>query len=123
MLVGHLDVVGPWGPDALTRLVRDGRMYRHGAAGRKCGSAAVLLAVEAPIAFGRRRLGRRAGRPPVVRGDVAWADPGHFVEAGIPVAPFGPVGHGRHTTDEWVDLATVATTAAVPERAAQAFCA
>lgn len=63
------------------------------------------------------------GRPPVLRGDIGWADSGLLVEAGIPVATFGPVGHGEHTADEWVDLASVATTAQVLERTARDFCA
>jgi acetylornithine deacetylase len=63
------------------------------------------------------------GRPPVVRGDIGWADSGLLVEAGIPVATFGPVGHGEHTAGEWVDLASVATTAQVLERTALTFCA
>jgi len=62
------------------------------------------------------------GRPPVLRGDIGWADSGLLVEAGIPVATFGPVGHGEHTAGEWVDLASVATTAQVLERTARAFC-
>ena len=45
------------------------------------------------------------------------------VQAGIPVATFGPAGHGEHTADEWVDLASVATTAQVLERTALSFCA
>jgi acetylornithine deacetylase len=63
------------------------------------------------------------GRPPVLRGDLGWGDSGLLVEAGIPCATFGPVGHGEHTADEWVDLASVATTARVLERTARAFCA
>ena len=63
------------------------------------------------------------GRPPVVRGDIGWADSGLLVQAGIPVATFGPAGHGEHTADEWVDLASVATTAQVLERTALSFCA
>jgi acetylornithine deacetylase len=47
MLLGHLDVVGPWGPDAFEPVVREGRMYGRGAADMKCGFAAMLLAVEA----------------------------------------------------------------------------
>jgi len=306
MLLGHLDVVGPWGPDAFTPVVREGRMYGRGAADMKCGFAAALLAVEALVAAGRRlpgdvlvagvideewesagaaaltarwrpdaaalvectdlevvaehggfawyelesrgveaagadpehgvdgiallapvlagitaldaELERRPhagygrgsihastisggdhlpvyparctlsvercliagenvaqaraemegllgaareadarfrgelrtvvarepleqssdepviaavaaaaaavlGRPPVVRGDIGWGDSGLLVEAGIPVATFGPVGHGEHTSDEWVDLASVATTARVLERTALSFCA
>jgi acetylornithine deacetylase len=306
MLLGHLDVVGPWGPEAFTPVVREGRMYGRGAADMKCGLAAALLAVEALIAAGQRlpgdvliagvideewesagaaalparyrpdaavlvectdlevvvehggfawyeiesrgveaagadpehgvdgiallapvlagittldaelkrqphaRYGRGSihastiaggdqlpayparctlavercliagetvaqgqaemegllsvardadprfrgdlrtvvarepleqsadepviatvaaaaatvlGRPPVLRGDIGWADSGLLVEAGIPVATFGPVGHGEHTADEWVDLASVATTVQVLERTALAFCA
>ena len=63
------------------------------------------------------------GRAPVVRGDIGWADSGLLVEAGIPVATFGPVGHGEHTADEWVDLASVATTARVLEHTTLSFCA
>jgi len=306
MLLGHLDVVGPWGPDAFVPVVREGRMYGRGAADMKCGFAAALLAVEALIAAGRRlpgdvlvagvideewesagaaalparwrpdgavlvectnlevvaehggfawyevvsqgveaagadpehgvdgiallapvlagitaldaelerrphaRYGRGSihastiaggvqlpvyparctlgvercliagesvtqaqaemegllsaareadprfrgdlrtvvarepleqsadepviaavaaaaatvlGRPPVLRGDIGWADSGFLVAAGIPVATFGPAGHGEHTADEWVDLASVATTAQVLERTALTFCA
>ena len=63
------------------------------------------------------------GRPPVLRGDIGWGDSGLLVEAGIPCVTFGPVGHGEHTADEWVDLASVATTADVLARTARAFCA
>jgi acetylornithine deacetylase len=52
MLVGHLDTVGLWGPDALRPVVRDGRMYGRGAADMKCGFAAALLAVRALGASG-----------------------------------------------------------------------
>ena len=57
MLLGHLDVVGPWGPDAFEPEVRDGRMYGRGAADMKCGFAAALLAVEALAAGGERLAG------------------------------------------------------------------
>ena len=62
------------------------------------------------------------GRAPVLRGDIGWADSGLLVEAGIPCATFGPIGHGEHTAGEWVDLASVATTAAVLEATARDFC-
>jgi acetylornithine deacetylase len=74
----------------------------------------VIAAVAAAVAA--------LGRPPVLRGDIGWADSGLLVEAGIPCATFGPVGHGEHTADEWVDLASVATTAEVLERTALLFC-
>ena len=62
------------------------------------------------------------GRPATLAGDVAWGDSGLLVEAGIPCVTFGPVGHGEHTAEEWVDLASVAQTAAVLEGAARLFC-
>jgi acetylornithine deacetylase len=76
----------------------------------------VIVAVAAAAAAVLRR-------PPSVRGDIGWGDSGLLVEAGIPCATFGPVGHGEHTADEWVDLASVATTAEVLARTARAFCA
>jgi acetylornithine deacetylase len=62
------------------------------------------------------------GRPPVVRSDYGWMDSGILVEAGIPCIVFGPTGDGLHTADEWVDLASVETCAAVFERLARSFC-
>ena len=47
------------------------------------------------------------GHPPLVRGDIGWADSGIFAEAGIPCAQFGPIGDGEHTAAEWVDVASV----------------
>jgi acetylornithine deacetylase/succinyl-diaminopimelate desuccinylase-like protein len=63
------------------------------------------------------------GHPPLVRGDIGWADSGIFAEAGIPCAQFGPIGAGEHTADEWVDVASVALVARVLEAAARRYCA
>jgi len=63
------------------------------------------------------------GRPAALCGDSAWGDSGLLVEAGVPCVTFGPSGHGEHTAGEWVDLASVAQTAAVLEGAARLFCA
>ncbi len=62
------------------------------------------------------------GRPAVLRGDMGWMDSGVLVEAGIPCVVFGPRGHGEHTADEWVDLASVETCARTLEALARAFC-
>ena len=62
------------------------------------------------------------GRPAKLCGDIGWGDSGLLVEAGIPCVTFGPSGHGEHTAEEWVDLASVAQTAAVLEGAARLFC-
>jgi acetylornithine deacetylase len=62
------------------------------------------------------------GRPAELCGDIGWGDSGLLVEAGIPCVTFGPSGHGEHTAEEWVDLGSVAQTAAVLEGAARLFC-
>ena len=62
------------------------------------------------------------GRPAALRGDIGWGDSGLLVEAAIPCVTFGPSGHGEHTSGEWVDLASVAQTAAVLEGATRLFC-
>jgi acetylornithine deacetylase len=62
------------------------------------------------------------GRPATLAGDIAWGDSGLLVEAGVPCVTFGPTGHGEHTAEEWVDLESVAQTAAVAEGAARLFC-
>ena len=62
------------------------------------------------------------GRPAVLCGDIAWGDSGLLVEAGIPCVTFGASGHGEHTAEEWVDLTSVAQTAAVLQGAARLFC-
>ena len=61
------------------------------------------------------------GRPATLCGDIAWGDSGLLVEAGIPCVTFGPSGYGEHTAGEWVDLDSVARTAAVLEGAARLF--
>ena len=63
------------------------------------------------------------GKPAALCGDIGWGDSGLLVEAGIPCVTFGPAGHGEHTSEEWVDLASVAQTAAVLEGTARLFCA
>ena len=62
------------------------------------------------------------GRPAVLCGDIAWGDSGLLVEAGIPCVTFGPTGHGEHTAQEWVELASVQQCALVLQAAARAFC-
>ncbi|HZL63871.1 MAG TPA: M20/M25/M40 family metallo-hydrolase, partial [Thermoleophilia bacterium] len=57
MLLGHLDVVGPWGPNAFEPRVRDGHMYGRGTADMKCGFAAALTAVESLVESGERLAG------------------------------------------------------------------
>ena len=84
---------------------------------------ALLQAADEPVIVAvARAAAAELGRPPVLRGDIAWGDSGLIAEAGIPVATFGPIGHGEHTAGEWVDLASVATTARVLAGTARVFC-
>jgi acetylornithine deacetylase/succinyl-diaminopimelate desuccinylase-like protein len=63
-----------------------------------------------------------AGAAPVIRSDYGWMDSGVLVEAGIPCVVYGPIGAGLHTSEEWVDVASLETCAGVYERAARSFC-
>jgi acetylornithine deacetylase len=63
------------------------------------------------------------GRPVTVRGDLGWMDSGILVEGGVPCVIFGPRGGREHTADEWVELASVETSARVYVRLAELFCA
>jgi acetylornithine deacetylase len=66
----------------------------------------------------RARLGCEAVR----RGDMGWMDSGIFAEAGIPCIIFGPTGGQEHSSEEWVDLASVEACADILEATARAFC-
>jgi acetylornithine deacetylase len=62
------------------------------------------------------------GAPVEVYGDTPWMDAALTQAAGIPTVVFGPIGHGAHAVDEWVDLASVDTCADVLVRVARDFC-
>lgn len=77
----------------------------------------------APIAAAvRRAVTRVTGSAPAETGVGYWMDAAIFADAGIPTVDYGPAGAGAHETVEWVDLASVATTARVLAVAARAFC-
>ena len=59
--------------------------------------------------------------PPLV-GHSGWMDAAVLAAAGIPTVVFGPAGAGAHATEEWVDLASVATCADVLTAVARDFC-
>ena len=83
---------------------------------------AMEMAHDEPVVKAVAAAAAVLGRPAVLCGDIAWGDSGLLVEAGIPCVTFGPSGHGEHTAEEWVDLTSVAQTAAVLEGAARLFC-
>ena len=62
------------------------------------------------------------GRPLEPTGVSFWTDAASLHEAGIPTVLFGPLGAGAHAAEEWVDLASVQTCAAVYLATAMAFC-
>lgn len=51
-----------------------------------------------------------------------WTDAATLTAAGIPSVLFGPVGAGAHAVQEWVDLASVQTSAEIYLATARAFC-
>jgi acetylornithine deacetylase len=110
--------------DALLAAARD--------ADPRCDAVSRLVVGREPVALRRddpvvlalvAAAAEELGRPPVVRGDIGWADSGIFAEAGIPCAQFGPIGDGEHTAGEWVDVDSVSLVARALERAVRAYCA
>ena len=75
------------------------------------------------VAVVRRHAAAALGLDPPLVGHSAWMDAAVLSAAGIPTVVFGPAGAGAHATTEWVDLASIATCAAVLEAAAREFCA
>jgi len=88
------------------------------------GREPVTLDADEPVVAAlRRAVAETLGRPPRVRGDIGWMDSGLLAAAGIPCVVFGPEGHGEHTADEWVDLASIDACARALQATARAFCA
>ncbi len=63
------------------------------------------------------------GRDPEAGAVAFWMDAALFAEAGIPTVDYGPTGAGAHAAVEWVELASVTTTARVLAEAARRFMA
>ena len=63
------------------------------------------------------------GNRPRMYGDTPWMDAALLQAAGIPTVVFGPDGAGAHSTEEWVDLASIATCTKALTEAAAEFCA
>jgi len=56
-------------------------------------------------------------------GKAGWMDACLLSEAGIPTVVFGPTGAGHHGTGEWVDVASVESSAEVITEIIREFCA
>jgi acetylornithine deacetylase/succinyl-diaminopimelate desuccinylase-like protein len=107
----------------MERLLADARAADE----RFSGVVETIIARE-PVVLGRDEAVVRAavaataaqtGLDPVVRSDYGWMDSGILVEAGIPCVVLGPTGDGLHTSDEWVDLASVDACVDIFERMAR----
>ncbi len=62
------------------------------------------------------------GQPPRYIGVGGWLDSGILAATGIPAVAFGPRGEGVHAAVEYVDFASVVTTAQVLAQTALDFC-
>jgi acetylornithine deacetylase len=66
---------------------------------------------------------RHRGQVPSLIGKPFWMDSAILADAGVETVIIGPVGGGAHTTEEWVDLGSLADLAAILTKAAAAYCA
>jgi len=65
----------------------------------------------------------RLGESPAHVGATFWTDAALLAAAGMDVLLLGPVGHGLHAAEEWVDLASVLDLAHVLADTCVRFCA
>ena len=65
---------------------------------------------------------RRRGQAPGLIGKPFWMDSAILADAGVETVILGPVGGGAHTADEWVDLASLASLAAILADTAAVYC-
>jgi len=78
---------------------------------------------DAPIVSAVRAAAtNRLGRSPALIGKPFWMDSAILADAGVETVIIGPVGDGAHTSEEWVDLASLADLAAILADAAAAYC-
>ena len=78
---------------------------------------------DAPIVSAVRAAAtNRPGRSPALIGKPFWMDSAILADAGVETVIIGPVGDGAHTSEEWVDLASLADLAAILADAAAAYC-
>ncbi len=62
------------------------------------------------------------GKPSAYIGVAYWMDTAILAGAGVEAAVIGPTGGGAHTVEEWVDLESVADTAAILALTAASYC-
>jgi acetylornithine deacetylase len=62
------------------------------------------------------------GEPPRHSGGTFWTDAALTSAAGIPSVVLGPVGHGLHSAEEWVEMGSVVDLAHILAGSAIKFC-
>ena len=62
------------------------------------------------------------GAPPRHIGDSPWMDAALLAAAGVEAVVIGPAGGGAHAAEEWVELDSLASLAAILARTAIAYC-
>jgi acetylornithine deacetylase len=81
------------------------------------------VARDAPVAEAvRSATANVLGQVPPDVGQTFWTDAALLAGAGTETVVLGPVGDGLHTTEEWVDLDSVAQLAEILARTAQRYC-
>lgn len=77
--------------------------------------APIVQALEGVMAT---RLGKKGGHI----GQTFWTDAAIFSRAGMDTVLLGPVGHGLHSSEEWVDIQSVAELASILAETAIQYC-
>ncbi len=81
------------------------------------------ISPDAPVVNAvREAAARRLGRSPALIGKPFWMDSAILADAGVETVIIGPIGGGAHTSDEWVDLQSLADLAGILVDAAVAYC-
>jgi acetylornithine deacetylase len=79
---------------------------------------------DAPIVSAVREAATsHLGRPSALIGKPFWMDSAILADAGVETVIIGPVGGGAHTSEEWVDLQSLADLAGILAEAAVVYCA
>ncbi len=65
---------------------------------------------------------RRFGNAPDIGGVTFWTDAAFLAAAGIDTLLLGPTGHGLHTAEEWVDIASLVDLASILAETSINFC-
>ncbi len=65
---------------------------------------------------------RVLGKTPAFIGHSWWEDSALIGASGTETVVFGPIGHGIHTTEEWVDIESVVSLARILTLTAREFC-